>query len=131
MLRLANFLFWLLINEVLTGVLVLVYVCSYIVYMGLLAVLGNETRRKGTSCLTHPLKFTYTDFECCRHGECSVLVRSARTASIFNFYLEILAFDISPVPSGDALAQAAQGGGGVTVPVGVQELWRCGTGGRG
>jgi len=99
--------------------------------MGLLAVLGNETRRKGTSCLTHPLKFTYTDFECCRHGECSVLVRSARTASIFNFYLEILAFDISPVPSGDALAQAAQGGGGVTVPVGVQELWRCGTGGGG
>jgi len=26
-----------------------------------------------------------------------------------------------------ALAQAAQGGGGVTVPRGVQELWRSGT----
>ena len=25
---------------------------------------------------------------------------------------------------------AAQGGGGVTVPGGVQELWRCGTEGR-
>ena len=26
-----------------------------------------------------------------------------------------------------ALAQAAQGGGGVPIPAGVQELWRCGT----
>jgi len=25
------------------------------------------------------------------------------------------------------LALAAQGGGGVTVPGGIQELWRCGT----
>ena len=33
--------------------------------------------------------------------------------------------------SGEALAQAAQGGGGVTVPGGVQELWRCGTEERG
>ena len=32
---------------------------------------------------------------------------------------------------GEALAQAAQGGGGVTVPGGVQELWRCGTEERG
>ena len=31
----------------------------------------------------------------------------------------------------EALAQAAQGGGGVTVPGGVQEPWRCGTEGRG
>jgi len=30
----------------------------------------------------------------------------------------------------DALAHAAQGCGGVTVPGGVQELWRCGTGGH-
>ena len=29
------------------------------------------------------------------------------------------------------MAQAAQGGGGVTVPGGVQELWRCGTEERG
>jgi len=29
------------------------------------------------------------------------------------------------------LAQAAQGGGGVTIPGGVQEMWRCGTEGRG
>jgi len=29
------------------------------------------------------------------------------------------------------LAQAAQGGGGVTVPGGVQEPWRCGTEGHG
>ena len=29
--------------------------------------------------------------------------------------------------SGEALAQAAQGGGGVTIPGGVQKLWRCGT----
>ena len=29
------------------------------------------------------------------------------------------------------MARAAQGGGGVTVPGGVQELWRCGTEGRG
>ena len=29
--------------------------------------------------------------------------------------------------SGDALAQAAHGSGGVTVPGGVQELWGCGT----
>jgi len=29
--------------------------------------------------------------------------------------------------SGDALEQAAQGGGGVTIPVGVQELWRYST----
>lgn len=29
--------------------------------------------------------------------------------------------------SGEALAQAAQGGGGVTVPGGVQEMWRSGT----
>ena len=33
--------------------------------------------------------------------------------------------------SGEALAQAAQGGRGVIVPAGVQELWRCGTEGRG
>ena len=29
--------------------------------------------------------------------------------------------------SGDALTQAAQGGGGVTIPGGVQETRRCGT----
>jgi len=29
------------------------------------------------------------------------------------------------------VAQAAQGGGGVTIPGGVQERWRCGTEGRG
>ena len=29
------------------------------------------------------------------------------------------------------MAQAARGGGGVTVPGGAQELWRCGTEGRG
>ena len=29
------------------------------------------------------------------------------------------------------MAQAARGGGGVTVPGGVPELWRCGTEGRG
>ena len=29
--------------------------------------------------------------------------------------------------SGDAVAQAAQGGGGVIVPGGVQELWRYGS----
>ena len=28
------------------------------------------------------------------------------------------------------MAQAAQGGGGVTVPGGVQEMWRCGTEGH-
>ena len=28
---------------------------------------------------------------------------------------------------GEAVAQAAQGGGGVTFPGGVQETWRCGT----
>ena len=33
--------------------------------------------------------------------------------------------------SGDALAQAAQGGGALTIPGGVQELCRCGTEGRG
>ena len=32
--------------------------------------------------------------------------------------------------SGDALAQAAQGGDGVTIPGGVQELCGCGTEGR-
>ena len=32
--------------------------------------------------------------------------------------------------SGEALEQAAQGGGGVTVPGGVQERWRCGTEGH-
>ena len=31
----------------------------------------------------------------------------------------------------EALAQAAQGGGGVTVPGGVQEMWRCCTEGCG
>jgi len=31
----------------------------------------------------------------------------------------------------DALAQATQGGGGITVPGGVQEMWRCGTEGCG
>ena len=30
-------------------------------------------------------------------------------------------------PKEQSLAQAAQGGGGVTVPGGVQELWGCGT----
>ena len=29
--------------------------------------------------------------------------------------------------NGEVLAQAAQGGGGVTVPAGFQELCRCGT----
>jgi len=29
--------------------------------------------------------------------------------------------------SGETLAWAAQGGGGVTVPGGFQELWRCDT----
>jgi len=29
--------------------------------------------------------------------------------------------------SGKALAQAAQEGGGVTIPGDVQEMWRCGT----
>jgi len=33
--------------------------------------------------------------------------------------------------SGEALAQAAQGGGGVTVPGGVQELCECGSEGHG
>ena len=33
--------------------------------------------------------------------------------------------------SGDALAQAAQRGGGVTVPGGIQEKSRCGTEGHG
>jgi len=33
--------------------------------------------------------------------------------------------------SGTALEQAAQGGGGVTVPGGGQEAWRCSTEGRG
>ena len=33
--------------------------------------------------------------------------------------------------SGEAVAQAAQGSGAVTIPGGVQELWRCGTEGRG
>jgi len=33
--------------------------------------------------------------------------------------------------SGEALAQAAQGGGGVTVPGGVQEMCVCGTEGCG
>ena len=33
--------------------------------------------------------------------------------------------------SGEALAQAAQGGGGVTIPEGVPEPWGCGTEGRG
>jgi len=33
--------------------------------------------------------------------------------------------------SGAALAQAAQGGGALTIPGGVQELCRCGTEGRG
>ena len=33
--------------------------------------------------------------------------------------------------SGEALAQAAQGGGGVTIPGGVQETCRCGTKGHG
>ena len=33
--------------------------------------------------------------------------------------------------SGEALVQAAKGGGGVTVPGGVQEMWRCGTEGGG
>ena len=32
--------------------------------------------------------------------------------------------------SGEALAQAAQGGGGITIRGGVQEPWRCGTEGR-
>ena len=36
-----------------------------------------------------------------------------------------------PSQSGEAVAQAAQGGGGVTVPEGVQEPWRCSTEGRG
>ena len=29
--------------------------------------------------------------------------------------------------SSNALAQAVQGGGGVTIPEGVPEPWRCGT----
>ena len=29
--------------------------------------------------------------------------------------------------SGEALEQAAQGGGGVTIHGGVREMWRCGT----
>jgi len=33
--------------------------------------------------------------------------------------------------SGEILAQAARGGGGVTVPGDVREPWRCGTEGRG
>ena len=33
--------------------------------------------------------------------------------------------------SGNALAQAAQGGVGVIIPGGVQEPWRCGTWGHG
>ena len=33
--------------------------------------------------------------------------------------------------SAEAVARAAQRGGGVTVPGGVQETWRCGTEGCG
>ena len=33
--------------------------------------------------------------------------------------------------SGEAVAQAAQGGGGVTIPGGVPEMRRCGTEGHG
>lgn len=32
---------------------------------------------------------------------------------------------------GRAVAQVAQGGGGVTIPGGAAELWRCGTEGHG
>ena len=32
---------------------------------------------------------------------------------------------------GEALAQAAQGGGGVTAYGGIRETWRCGTEGQG
>jgi len=39
--------------------------------------------------------------------------------------------NISSQKSDDALAKAAQGGGGVTVPGGVQEMCRCGTEGHG
>ena len=35
------------------------------------------------------------------------------------------------VMSGDALMQAVQGGGGVTIPGGAQEAWGCGTEGCG
>ena len=42
-------------------------------------------------------------------------------------YLE----EFFPRKSGEAVAQAAQGGGGVTVHGGVQEPWRCGIEGCG
>ena len=36
-----------------------------------------------------------------------------------------------PRKSGEAVAQAAQGGGGVTVPDSAHEPWKCGTEGHG
>jgi len=33
--------------------------------------------------------------------------------------------------AGSALEQAAQRGGGITIPEGVQEVWRCSTEGHG
>ena len=55
------------------------------------------------------------------------LVIGCYTAEYYGYELETGPCTHTRHPSGQALAQAAQGGGEVIVSGGVQELWRCGT----
>jgi len=52
-----------------------------------------------------------------RHSSGAVLTNASQVG-----YWEIFLFQ----ESGQTLEQAAQGGGGVTIPGGVQETWGCG-----
>lgn len=58
MLRLANFLFWLLINEVLTGVPLLLYSS---VFYTIQLVSDNKIEDANNFFSQYPLKFAYTD----------------------------------------------------------------------
>lgn len=87
MLRLANFLFWLLINEVLTGVPLLLY--SSIFYT-IQLVSDNETEDADNFFSQCPLKFAYTDTVI--HQKCNVLVRAATTALVSWCFGNIFSF---------------------------------------
>lgn len=67
MLRLANFLFWLLINEVLTGVPLLLY--SSIFYT-IQLVSDNEIEDANNNFSQYALKFAYTDTADVRNVTC-------------------------------------------------------------
>ena len=98
------------------------------------SIQNNEVH---TSWLNHQLQFSATSYLCDSMTPCGAdtephIILHWRT-SVFRPRWHPLwssCFQCTPLFS-QALAQAPQGGGGILIPRGVPELWRCGTWGHG